>query len=146
MEVELLPAVSLLPDTLSVLIAPEEMLARALNGNPHLQQFGIVFITGIRSGVLSLLGRSSMELDVRRAFTSVQLRTIMEENHHSILIVEHNPLLYERARVTAGSVALAPKVASTRRPRSWQTPGSRNETCWYASLGLIICSLSSRKN
>ena len=46
MEIELLPAVSLLP-IVSVLIAPEEML-RALNGNPHLQQFRILFITGIR--------------------------------------------------------------------------------------------------
>jgi hypothetical protein len=93
MEVELLPAVSLLPETLSVLVAPEEMLARALNGNPHLQQFRILFITGIRSGVLRRLDRSSMELIVRRAFTSVQLRTILEENHHPFLIVEHNPLL-----------------------------------------------------
>jgi hypothetical protein len=47
------------------------MLARALNGNPHLQQFRIVFIIGIRSGVLSRLDRSSMELIVRRAFTYV---------------------------------------------------------------------------
>ena len=55
MEIELLPAVSLLPETLSVLVAPEEMLARALNGNPHRQQFGIQFIVGIRSGILSRL-------------------------------------------------------------------------------------------
>jgi hypothetical protein len=34
---------------------------------------------------------------VRRALTSVQLRTILEENHDSFLIVEHNPLLYEDA-------------------------------------------------
>ena len=53
MEIELLPAVSLLPETLSVLIAPEEMLARGLDGNHHLQQFRILFIAGIRSGVLS---------------------------------------------------------------------------------------------
>jgi hypothetical protein len=51
MEIELLPSVSLLPETLSVLVAPEEMLARALSGNPHLQQFRIVPITGIRSGI-----------------------------------------------------------------------------------------------
>ena len=71
----------------------EEMLARALNGNPHLQQFRILFITGIRSGILSRLDRGSMELDVRRAFTSVQLKTILEENHHSFLIVEHDQQL-----------------------------------------------------
>jgi hypothetical protein len=112
MEFELLPAVSLLPETLSVLIAPEDMLARALNGNPHLQQFKILFVTGIRSGVLSRLDRSSMELIVRRAFTSVQLRTILEENHHLFLIVEHNPLLYERTRDGAGRVAEAIKQAS----------------------------------
>jgi hypothetical protein len=34
-------------------------------------------------------GRSSIELIVRRAFTSVQLRTILEENHHQFLIGEH---------------------------------------------------------
>jgi len=49
---------------------------------------------------------------VRRAFTSVQLRTILEENHHSFLIMEHNPLLYERARDRAGHVAQAMKQAS----------------------------------
>jgi hypothetical protein len=112
MEIQLLPAVSLLPETLSVPIAPEDMLAQGLNGNPHLQQFRIVFITGIRSGILSRLDRSSIELIVRRAFTSVQLRTILEENHHPFLIVEHNPLLYERARDIAGHVAQAMKQAS----------------------------------
>jgi hypothetical protein len=112
MEIQLLPAVSLLPETLSVLVAPEEMLARAINGNPHLQQFRIVFITGIRSGVLSRLNRNSMELIVRRAFTSVQLRTILEENHHPFLIMEHNPMLYERTRDMAGHVAQIMKQAS----------------------------------
>jgi len=47
------------------------MLDRALDGNSHLLHFRIVFITGIRSGVLSRLDRSSMELIVRRAFTSL---------------------------------------------------------------------------
>jgi predicted nucleic acid-binding Zn ribbon protein len=51
-----------------------------------------------------------VELDVRRAFTSVQLRTILEENHHSFLIVEHRR--YERARDMAGHVAQAMKQAS----------------------------------
>jgi hypothetical protein len=57
-----------------------------------------------------------MELNVRRAFTSVQLRTILEENHYSFLIVEHNPLLYERARDNAGHLAQAMKQASREAP------------------------------
>jgi len=51
-----------------------------------------------------------MELIVRRAFTFVQLRTILEENHHPFLIVEHRA--YERARDMAGQVAQAMKQAS----------------------------------
>jgi hypothetical protein len=33
-----------------------------------------------------------MELIVRRALTTVQLRTILEENHHPFMIVEHRAL------------------------------------------------------
>jgi hypothetical protein len=53
-----------------------------------------------------------MELIVRRAFTALQLRTILDENHHPFLVVEHNPQLYERARDMAGRVAEAMKQAS----------------------------------
>jgi len=86
-------------------------MLRALNGNLHLQQFRILFITGIRSGILRQLDRELIvELNVRRAFTSLQLRTILEENHHSFLIVEHRP--NERARDMADRVAQALKQAS----------------------------------
>jgi len=51
-----------------------------------------------------------MELEVRRAFTSIQLKTILEENHHPFLIVEHRAS--ERARDMAGHVAQALKQAS----------------------------------
>jgi len=92
-----------------LIIASDEMLARALNGNPHLKQLRI-FINGICSGVLGRMDRSSIELNVRRANTSVQLRTILEENHHSFLIGEHRA--HERPRDTAGHVAQALKQAS----------------------------------
>jgi len=36
-----------------------------------------------------------MERGIRRAFTSFQLMTILEENHHSFLILEHVPMLNE---------------------------------------------------
>jgi hypothetical protein len=48
---------------------------------------------------------------MRRAFTSVPLRTILEENHHPVPIVEHNPQLYERG-IGRGRVAEAIKEAS----------------------------------
>jgi hypothetical protein len=89
--------VSLLPETFSVLIAPVERLASALNSHLELQHYKILFISGNYSRILSRLDRKITELDVRRAFTVFQLMTILEENHHSFLIIEHDPLLLEDA-------------------------------------------------
>jgi hypothetical protein len=98
MEIELLPTVSMLPETFSVLVAPVEMLAGALNSHLELQRYKILFISGNYSRILNRLNRNFTELEVRRAFTVYQLMTILEENHHSFLIVEHDPLLYEDAK------------------------------------------------
>jgi len=53
MEIELHPAVSLLPETFSVLIAPLEMLAGALNSHLELQRYKILFINGYYSRILT---------------------------------------------------------------------------------------------
>ena len=97
MDFELLPTVSLLPETNSLLIAPVELLAGALNSHLELQRYKILFISGNYSRILNRLNRNFTQLDVRRAFTVFQLMTILEENHHSFLIVEHDPQLYEDA-------------------------------------------------
>jgi DNA polymerase I len=97
MDIELHPAVSLLENTFNVLVAPVEMLVDAINSNLNLQRYRVLFISGNYSRILSRLNRNVTELDVRRAFTSFQLMTILEENHHTFLIMEHDPLLYEDA-------------------------------------------------
>lgn len=97
MEIELHPAVSLLENTFNVLVAPPEMLVDAINSNLNLQRYKVLFVSGNYSRILSRLNRNVTELDVRRAFTSFQLMTILEENHHSFLIIEHDPMLYEDA-------------------------------------------------
>ena len=97
MEIELHPAISLPSETFNVLVAPSEMLVDAINSNPNLQRYKVLFIGGNYSHILSRLNRNITDMDVRRAFTCFQLMTILEENHHSFLIVEHDPLLYEDA-------------------------------------------------
>ena len=97
MEIELHPAVSLVEETFNVLVAPVEMLVDALNSHLNLQRYKVLFVGGNYSRILSKLDRNFTELDVRRAFTSFQLMTILDENHHSFLIVEHDPMLYEDA-------------------------------------------------
>jgi hypothetical protein len=96
MQIELHPAVSLFEDTFNVLIAVE-MLANALNSNLNLQRYKILYICGNYFRILSRLDSRFTSLEVRRAFTSFQLMTILEENHHSFLIVEHDPMLYSPA-------------------------------------------------
>ena len=105
MEIELHPAVSLLPETFNVLVAPVELMAGAINSHPELQRYKILFISGNYSRILSRLNRNITELEVRRAFTSFQLMTILEENRHSFLIVEHDPLLYEDSQEMVGYLA-----------------------------------------
>jgi hypothetical protein len=73
MEIELLPTVSLLPETNSLLIAPVELLAGALNSHLELQRYKILFISGRSS---NRLNRNITELEVRRANTLFQLMTI----------------------------------------------------------------------
>jgi DNA polymerase I len=112
MEIELHPAVSLLPETFNVLVAPVEMLVEALNSHLNLQRYKILYIPGNYSRILSRLDRNITELEIRRAFTVFQLMTILEENHHSFLIVEHDPMLYEDAKEMVEYVAQALKQTS----------------------------------
>ena len=66
MDFELLPTVSLLPETFRVLVAPVELLTSAINSHPELQRYKTLFISGNHSRILSRLNRNLTELDVRR--------------------------------------------------------------------------------
>ena len=112
MEIELHPAVSLLPETFNVLVSPVEMLVDALNSHLELQRYKILYVCGNYSRILSRLDRNITELEVRRAFTSFQLMTVLEENHHSFLIIEHDPMLYEDAKEMVEYAAQALKQTS----------------------------------
>jgi DNA polymerase I len=112
MEIELHPAVSLLPETFNVLVAPVEMLVEAMNSHLNLQCYKVLYVCGNYSRILSRLDRNFTELDVRRAFTSFQFMTILQENHHTFLIVEHDPLLYEDAGEMVEYLAQALKQTS----------------------------------
>jgi hypothetical protein len=112
MEIELHPAVSLLSETFNVLVAPVEMLVEALNSHINLQCYKVLYVSGNHSRILSQLNRNFTVLEIRRAFTSFQLMTILEENHHTFLIVDHDPLLYEDAGEMVEYVAQALRQTS----------------------------------
>lgn len=106
MEFEIHPSVTLESGTFSVVMAPEELVLRGLNGTPALSRFLFLYVCGNYSRLLTGIRRRSAHFEVRRAFTLFQLLTILREAHHTILFVEHDPSLYE----DAGS--LLPEVAA----------------------------------
>ena len=112
MEIELRPAVSLLPETFNIFISPVVLLASALNSHQSLQRYKILCIRGNYSRILSRLDRNITELEIRSAFAPVQLMTILEENHYSFLIVEHDPMHYEDAGEMIEYLAQALRQAS----------------------------------
>jgi len=98
MDFELLPTVSLRPRSFNALAAPREMFIQALNRNLNLQRFKVLYVTGNSSAILSRLDRRFEALEIRRGFTVFQLMTILEEAHHSLILIEHDPLLYDDAK------------------------------------------------
>ena len=97
MEFELHPSVTLESGTFSVVMAPEELVLRGLNGTPALSRFLFLYVCGNYSRLLTGIRRRSAHFEVRRAFTAFQLLTILREAHHTVIFVEHDPSLYEDA-------------------------------------------------
>ncbi|MGD0952725.1 MAG: hypothetical protein ABR985_10100 [Methanotrichaceae archaeon] len=98
MDFELHPTVFRRSRSFNVLQAPRELFIQTLNRNLNLQQFKVLYICGNYSSILSRLDRRFQDLDIRRAFTVFQLMTILEEARHSLIVIEHDPMLYEDAQ------------------------------------------------
>jgi DNA polymerase I len=97
MLIELRKGVTLHPCTLNAVIAPEKVMISALNNNTDLQRFLFLYVSGNYSRLLSSINRSSKNFEVRRAFTAHQLFTILKEVSHTVVLLEHDPTLFEGA-------------------------------------------------
>jgi hypothetical protein len=112
MEFELYPTIIIRPRSFNALLAPREMFVQALNSNLNLQRFKVLYVSGNYSAILNKLDRRFTELDIRRGFTVFQLMTILEEAHHSLIIVEHDPLLYEDGQEMTEYISQAMREAA----------------------------------
>jgi DNA polymerase I len=97
MLIELRKGMALHPGTLNAVIAPEKVMISALNNNIDLQRFLFLYVSGNYSRLLSSINRSSKNFEIRRAFTAHQLFTILKEVSHTVLLIEHDPTLFEGA-------------------------------------------------
>ena len=70
------------------------------------------FVTRNFSGILSRLHRRFTELEIRCGFTTFQLMTILEEARYSLIIIEHDPSLYEDSAEMVEYISQAMRQAS----------------------------------
>ena len=124
MDFELYPTITLRSRSFNALLAPREMFIQALNRNLNLQRFRVLYVTGNYSAVLSSLDRRFEALEIRRGFTVFQLMTILEETHHSLIFMEHDPLLYEDAREMTEYVSQALREAAKEAAVLLYAPGA----------------------
>lgn len=100
MVIEFRKGMTLLPGIFNAVIAPEKVMITALNTNSDLQRFIFLYVSGNFSRLLSSINRSSKNFEVRRAFTAHQLFTILKEVRevsHTVLLLEHDPTLFDGA-------------------------------------------------
>ncbi len=124
MDFDLYPTITLRSRSFNALLAPRDFFVQALNRNLNIQRFRVLYITGNYSAVLSRLDRRFDALEIRRGFTAFQLMTILEEAHHSLIFVEHDPLLYENAAEMTEYVSQALREAAKGAAVLLYAPGA----------------------
>jgi hypothetical protein len=97
MRIVLRKGITLQQGTFTAVIAPEPVILSALNNNPDLGRFLFLFVCGNYSRILSRIGRTSSNFDIRRPFTADQLLTALKEASHTVIFIEHDPTLFDGA-------------------------------------------------
>ena len=85
------------PGRFSAIVAPVEIILTGMNNNPVLGRYTTLLICGNFSRILDGINRTSGNFEIQRAFTVHQLLTILRGDDHSIVIVEHDPTIYDDA-------------------------------------------------
>jgi DNA polymerase I len=111
MLIELSKGITLHPGSFTAVIAPEKKILSALNSNADLQRFLFLYVCGNYSRILPGISRTSNNFEVRRPFTADQLLTVIHEAGHTIVFVEHDPMLFDGAERLLDPIASALKQA-----------------------------------
>jgi hypothetical protein len=89
--------ISLRQGSFTAVVAPERIIIQAISGNPDLERFLFLFVCGNYSRLISHIGRSSSNFEVRRPFTADQLLTVVRDASHTVIFIEHDATLFESA-------------------------------------------------
>ncbi|MBN1168044.1 MAG: hypothetical protein JXA44_13085 [Methanospirillaceae archaeon] len=95
MSVSITPGFTLSEGTFSLFIASGDHLHRALSGILRRQRGRTLYVCGNYPVLLTRFQEYAASFEVRRALTAYQVLTILDEAHHSLLLFEHDPTLYD---------------------------------------------------
>lgn len=107
MRIMLRKGITLQQGTFTAVIAPEPVILSALNDNPDLGRFLFLLLCGNYSRILSRINRTSSNFEIRRPFTADQLLTALKEAGHTVIVIEHDPTLFDGADRLLAPVAAA---------------------------------------
>ena len=110
-QIELRRGMYLYPGSYNAVVAPETVMAAAINNNADLQRYLFLHISGNYSRLLSRINRGSKNFDVQRAFTAHQFLSVIRGVAHTIVLIEHDPLIFEGAENMVAPIAMALKDA-----------------------------------
>jgi len=110
-QIELRRGMYLSPGSYNAVVAPENVIVSSISRNPDLRRYLFLYVSGNYSRLLTRIDRGSRNFDVRRAFTAHQLLAVIREAAHTIVLVEHDPLIFEGAEQMVAPVAMALKDA-----------------------------------
>ncbi len=79
----------------AAVVASEEEMIALFARRPELKRYLFLYISGNSSRLLTRIGDRNATFDVRRAFTTHQLLTILRDACHTIIFIEHDPVLFE---------------------------------------------------
>jgi hypothetical protein len=97
MDLRINDRIILQPGRFNAMIAPPDLVLKGINSNPVIGRYTTLLVSGNFSRLLDGISRTSGNFEVRRSFTVHQLLAVLREDGHSIVIVEHDPTLYDDA-------------------------------------------------
>ncbi len=124
MDFELYPIIALRSRSFNAIIAPREMFIQALNSHLNLQRFKVLYVCRNHSGIPSSLDWRFDAPEVRRAFTVFQAMAALEESSNTIVVIEHDPLLYEDASEMTEYISQAMREAALDVAALLYSPGA----------------------
>ncbi|MDD1691549.1 MAG: hypothetical protein LUQ66_12935 [Methanoregula sp.] len=130
-QIELRRGMYLYPGSYNAVVAPETVMAAAINNNADLQRYLFLHISGNYSRLLSRINRGAKNFDVQRAFTAHQFLSVIRGAAHTIVLIEHDPLIFEGAENMVAPIAMALKDAGRDALVILYTPAIDNR---YAAL------------